>query len=205
MQAQHYAASDNYAASPLASGQILDASEIREALTAALPRVRLHLRGRVPAGLDVDDLAQEASLRILSRLAHLRFRSPEEVGAYLRKVAWNLVLDEHRRTARRPAVAPLGDDVAGRLPSPLDHVLGLERRRRLTANLAQFRPEMRLAIISRLQGEADHRLAILLRRPSANAARVAVTRALAKVSERLRADSARPAARLQPASTTADV
>jgi RNA polymerase sigma-70 factor (ECF subfamily) len=178
------------AQSPLAScppagaqPPLLDDADARLALMSALPGVRRYLVGRVPGGLDVEDIAQEACLRVLSRLGTLQFRTGEEVAAYFRRAAWNLVLDHHRRTARRPVIHALADEVAGGQPSPLDRLLLLERRGRISARLARLRPEMRRAILLRAPGACDQRLAVLLRRPSAGAARVAITRALAKVAD----------------------
>jgi RNA polymerase sigma factor (sigma-70 family) len=167
---------------PAASPPQLESGEVLQILTASLAHLRRFLRARVPPGCrtDPDDLAQEAFLRAFARLPHLRFRSRGEVLAYLRRTATNLLLDEHRRAARRPPSTTLDEEMAVRQATPLDRVLARERRRRVSRQLLTLRPEMRRAILLRLRGECDSaRLTTVLRRASAGAARVAFARAVA--------------------------
>ena len=70
--------------------------------------------------------------------------------------------------------------------SPLDIAVGREGVERYEAALARLRPIDREAVVGRLELQYDYdELAVLLNKPNANAARVAVTRALARLVERM--------------------
>ncbi|HEU4934900.1 MAG TPA: sigma-70 family RNA polymerase sigma factor [Vicinamibacterales bacterium] len=157
-----------------------------------LPPLRRWARGRLPAAargaLDTQDLVQDTVVNSLRRLDRFDSRHEGALQAYLRQAVLNRIRDEARRNTRRPAAAELTDSYESEAASPLDIAIGREGVARYEAALQQLRPADREAIIGRLELQYDYQeLAVILGKPNANAARVAVTRALAKLMERLNA------------------
>jgi RNA polymerase sigma-70 factor (ECF subfamily) len=67
-------------------------------------------------------------------------------------------------------------------PSPLERAIGREGIERYEAALQRLKPEDREAIIARIELQQSYEeVAIALGKPNANAARSAVTRALARL------------------------
>jgi DNA-directed RNA polymerase specialized sigma24 family protein len=58
--------------------------------------------------------------------------------------------------------------------------------------LARLRPEDREAIVAREMGWTNAEIADMLRKPSANAARMAVERALLRLADEMRKDTGAP-------------
>jgi RNA polymerase sigma-70 factor (ECF subfamily) len=82
--------------------------------------------------------------------------------------------------------AELGESQAAEGASPLDIAIGRQGVERYEAALARLRPGDREAIVGRLEMQYDYQeLAMILGKPNANAARVAVTRALARLLEHM--------------------
>jgi RNA polymerase sigma-70 factor, ECF subfamily len=168
----------------------------REALdrlfARCLPPLRRWARGRLPAAargaLDTQDLVQDTVVNSLRRLDRFDSRHEGALQAYLRQAVLNRIRDEARRFTRRPPAAELTDSYEAEAASPLDIAIGREGVARYEAALQQLRPSDREAIIGRLELQHDYQeLAIILGKPNANAARVAVTRALARLLEVLNA------------------
>ncbi len=155
-----------------------------------LPPLRRWARGRLPMAartvLDTQDLVQETVLHALSRLDHFEPRHEGALQAYLRQAVLNRIRDEARRVARRPASTELGDSMPSEAASPLDIAIGRQGVERYEAALERLRPADREAIVGRLEMQYDYQeLAMILGKPNANAARVAVTRALARLLEHM--------------------
>jgi RNA polymerase sigma-70 factor, ECF subfamily len=166
----------------------------REALdrlfARCLPPLRKWARGRLPAAargaLDTQDLVQETVLHSLRLLDDFESRHEGALQAYLRQAVLNRIRDEARRFVRRPTPAALSESLPAETASPLDIAIGRQGVERYEAALQRLRPADREAIIGRLELQHDYReLAGLLGKPNANAARVAVTRALARLMEQL--------------------
>jgi RNA polymerase sigma-70 factor, ECF subfamily len=155
-----------------------------------LPPLRRWARGRLPAAargaLDTQDLVQDTVVNSLRRLDQFDSRHEGALQAYLRQAVLNRIRDEARRFSRRPVQAELSESFQSEGASPLDIAIGREGVERYEAALQRLRPADREAIIGRLELQHDYQeLAIILGKPNANAARVAVTRALARLMEQL--------------------
>jgi RNA polymerase sigma-70 factor (ECF subfamily) len=153
-----------------------------------LPALRRWARGRLPASargaLDTQDLVQDTVLSALRHLPQFESRHEGALQAYLRQAVLNRVRDEARKVTRRPAATELTDSQPGHSASPLDIAIGREGVERYEAALQKLRPADREAIIGRLELQYEYKeLAVILGKPNANAARVAVTRALARLLE----------------------
>jgi RNA polymerase sigma-70 factor, ECF subfamily len=149
----------------------------------SLPPLKRWARGRLPRwarGIDdTQDLVQDAIVRALPRLKTFEARHPGALQAYLRQAITNHIRDEIRRVNTRPPAAELGDDHADSGPSPLEAAIGREGVERYEAGLRALRPADREAIIARLELQQSYEeVAIALGKPSADAARMAVKRAV---------------------------
>jgi RNA polymerase sigma-70 factor, ECF subfamily len=162
----------------------------RDALDAlinrCLPALRRWARGRLPAGarglLDTQDVVQDTILRALGHLDTFESRHEGALQAYLRQAVINRIRDEARRADRRPAPIELGESMPFEGASPLDIAIGRQGVSRYEAALLQLKPGDREAIIGRIEMQHDYEtLALMLGKPNADAARIAVKRALARL------------------------
>ena len=149
----------------------------------SLPPLKRWARGRLPhwarGTADTQDLVQDAVVRALPRLKVFEARHPGALQAYLRQAITNHIRDEIRRVNTRPASEELRDSHPDTSPSPLEEAIGREGVERYEAALNELRPADREAIIARIELQQSYEeVAIALGKPSADAARMAVTRAL---------------------------
>lgn len=159
----------------------------RERLAArCLPVLRRWAHGRLPAwGRDLcetDDLVQIALLRALGALESFEPGRPGAFLAYLRQILQNALRDQLRRTQRQPCrelTTSVLEGGAAQTP-PADTATRLAYQ---TA-LDKLEARQRQAVVLRLeQGLSFPELAAELDLPSANAARMLVSRALVKLAE----------------------
>lgn len=151
-----------------------------------LPRLRRWASGRMPAAargvLDTDDLVQDVMLRTVRRLDAFDPHASGGFHAYLRQSLMNRVRDEARRSRRNPEPLELSGDEASSSPSPLQEAIGREQLDRYEAALSRLKPEDREALIARIEmGLGYDEVAETLGKNSANAARMAVVRALGRL------------------------
>lgn len=149
----------------------------------SLPPLKRWARGRLPqwarATADTQDLVQDAVIRALPRLKSFEARHPGALQAYLRQAITNHIRDEIRRVNSRPAASELRDSHPDLSPSPLEKAIGNEGVERYEAALDQLRPADREAIIARIEMQQSYEeIAIALGKPTADAARMAVARAV---------------------------
>jgi RNA polymerase sigma factor (sigma-70 family) len=152
-------------------------------LERSLPPLRRWARGRLPqwarATAETNDLIQNAVIRALPHLKSFEVRHPGALQAYLRQAISNHIRDEIRRVKARPAATELDEDVADDVPSPLERAIGQQGFERYEAALQRLRPADREAIVARIELQQSYEeVAIALGKPTAAAARMAVTRAV---------------------------
>lgn len=136
---------------------------------------------------DTADLVQDAVIAAMRRLDVFEVRHQGALQAYLRLAVMNRIRDIIRRQASRPQKAELTDDLPDDGASPLEQAIGAQNIRRYDDALERLRPEDREAIIGRLELQYSYeQLALLLDKPSAAAARMAVTRAMRRLADELR-------------------
>jgi RNA polymerase sigma-70 factor (ECF subfamily) len=164
-----------------------DDDALNSLLERYLPRLRRWASGRLPAYArdlgDTNDLVQEAAIGTFRNLRRFQQRGEGALHAYLRAAVVNRIHDEVRRAGRRP---PL-DEISSALPtaqtSPLEHAIGKEALDRYERALAQLGEAEREAVIARIElGFTYAEVATLVGKPSAGAARVAISRALDKLA-----------------------
>jgi RNA polymerase sigma factor (sigma-70 family) len=147
-------------------------------------RLRVWAHGRVPVtslgAAETHDVVQDAALRVWNRIDQLDFRKPGDLEAYARQAVINRLRDQARRGLARPLVVPIDAGVIDDVPSALDRVLDAEAMARYQAAFAALDIKDREALIARSEmGYSFEQIAQLIGKPSANAARMAVTRAIA--------------------------
>ena len=174
----------------LARAQGGDRSSLEALCARYLPRLRRWAHGRLPAfargPLATDDLVQDALVRTLAHLRDFEPRHEAALQAYLREALRNRIKDELRRVGRRPVVKELDSQQPDDSPSPLEQTIGRESVERYEAALARLDEDDRGAIVARLELQGSYQeLAANLGKPSADAARMAVRRAVLRLAEEM--------------------
>lgn len=163
------------------------ASAVQQLFTRLLPDVTLWARGRLPAWararVDTDDLVQEAFGGVLRRLDRFEPRRSQAIRAYLKQSIRNRICDEVRRAGKIEVADQTGVQPASPEDSPLDRAISSENRRRYLEALACLDEQDRELIVGRIELDYSYgQLALATSRPSADAARVAVRRALVRLA-----------------------
>jgi RNA polymerase sigma factor (sigma-70 family) len=166
----------------------------RAALDALFARYLLPLRrwasGRLPGWArdltDTQDLVQDVLFQTFRRLGDFEPRGEGSLQAYLRQALRNRLLDELRRVRRRPAHTVLDSQREDDAPSPLEEAIGQEGLERYERALSALRAEDREAVVARIElGYSYPEIAQMLEKPSPDAARMTVGRALARLAQEM--------------------
>jgi len=159
-----------------------------------LPLLQTWAHGRLPPGArgaaDTDDLVQVTLLRALNHLQTFEPRREGAFLAYLRRILLNALRDQVRRSHYGPDRAgPLPLELPDPQPSILEEAIGRETVARYEAALVELTPLQREAVILRVEfGFSHQEIAGAIGCPSANAARMQVTRGLMRLGQLLSAD-----------------
>lgn len=163
-----------------------DAAARERLVRRVLPLLRRWAHGRLPAGArdlaETDDLVQIALVRALDHVERFEARREGAFLAYLRQILLNLVRDEIRRVGRRPEHRTIDDDpgAAGLVLS----TAGDDTVRDYEAALEKLPEIQQQAVVLRVEfGYSHQEIADAIGSPSANAARMTVTRALVRLAE----------------------
>jgi RNA polymerase sigma factor (sigma-70 family) len=167
-----------------------DGDALNRLFARFMPALRRWASGRLPRWtrdlMDTDDLVQETVLRSVKRIEAFESRHEGALQAYLRQAVVNRIRDEIRRTKRSPIATELDENQSDGTTSPLDAAIGQEAVERYEAALARLRPEEREAIVARIEMDGSYQeVAQALGKPSADAARMAVSRALLRLAEEM--------------------
>ena len=155
-----------------------------------LPRLRRWAAGRLPAWArdlaDTQDLVQETLTNVLATIDRFEPRHEAAFTVYVRAALANRLKNELRRAVRHPAGH--GMDAAAHhvspQPSPLDEAITQQALDRYEAALASLDDEDREAIVGRVELHYSYQeLADAWGKPSAEAARKAVERAVRRLAE----------------------
>lgn len=153
-----------------------------------LPRLQRWASGRLPRWArdiaDTQDLVQETVFQTFQRIETFEARGEGALQAYLRQAILNRIREELRRAGRRPPRSALDSQAPDDGRSPLDEAIGHAAVERYERALATLRQEDREAVVARIElGYTNDEIAELLGKPSANAARMAVERAIVKLAK----------------------
>jgi RNA polymerase sigma factor (sigma-70 family) len=171
-----------------------DRLAVEALLQRSLPSLTRWAHGRLPAAargaIDTGDLVQDAVLHALQRLDQFEPRHVGAMQAYLRQSVINRIRDEVRRITRRPIAVALTEELPGEATSPLEIAIQAESYERYRQALAALKPREREMIVARV--EVQWSLAEIAQRfgiRSVDGARMAVTRALKRLSAQMRPDA----------------
>jgi RNA polymerase sigma factor (sigma-70 family) len=163
-----------------------------DALDSLLRRYLVPLRrwahGRLPTwardGSDTQDIVQDAVYQTLRHIPTIQADSPGALHRYLRRAVMNRIRDEIRRAKRRSPVDEEIDEMVSGSPSPLELAIGQEALRAYESALAELPEHDCELVIAHLEwGFSYEELAAVFDRPSPDAVRMAVRRALVKLAK----------------------
>jgi RNA polymerase sigma factor (sigma-70 family) len=156
-----------------------------------LPALQRWARGRLPRGVrdleDTGDLVQETVLQTLKHLERFEYRREGALQAYLRQAVYNRIRMEIRRQRSRPIRTELDPDRPDSMASPLEEAVGAEAVEAYERALARLEPDDREAIIVKMEMDCTYaELAHALGKPSPDAARMALGRALLRLAQEMK-------------------
>ncbi|HEU5258371.1 MAG TPA: RNA polymerase sigma factor [Vicinamibacterales bacterium] len=135
---------------------------------------------------DTDDLVQDTLLRTFKKIETFEPRRVGALQAYLRSAVLNRLRDELRRKERAPESTNLDSIEVEAADSPLEAAIGREKVEEYEKALDRLNPVEREAIIGRVElGYSYEELALMLEKPSAEAARKTAQRALVRLAEEI--------------------
>ena len=154
------------------------------------PRLERWTTGRLPQWArdiaDTQDLVQETLFQTFKRIEQFENRGDGALQAYLRQALLNRIREELRRWKKRPQKVGLDSQAEDDDRSPLEEAIGREALDRYERALATLRPEDRELIVARVElGYTNKEIADLLNRPSPNAARMALERAIVRLAKEM--------------------
>lgn len=162
-------------------------------LQRCLPSLKRWAHGRLPIAargyLDTGDLVQEAALHAVRRLDAFEPRHVGAMQAYLRQSVINRIRDEVRRVVRQPTPVELPEDLTSDRTSPLEVAIQAETYERYRQALTQLKSRDREMVVARI--EVQWSIAEIARRfglRTVEAARMAVTRALRRLTAQMSVD-----------------
>lgn len=154
-----------------------------------LPRLHRWASGRLPGYardlLATDDLVQETLFQTVRRIEEFRSDREGAFQAYLRQVLMNRIRDQIRRPHKMQAMTD-APEIPDRSASPLEILVGEQTLERYEKALERLSPEDREAVVARVEMAGSYKeLAEVLGKPSADAARMAVGRALVRLAREM--------------------
>ena len=156
------------------------------------PWLRQRARGRLPGWarglIDTGDLVQDVLLHVFRRMTRFESTSSVAFRAYLRRAVDHRIRDEMRRIGRRDTWSGLEekDLPAADAPSPLQQLVDNEAWDGYLRALKRLTPRERRLVVGRVElGYSFRQLALVEDRASPDAARVALRRALVRLSREM--------------------
>jgi len=168
-----------------------DADALEQLFRRHLTPLQRWASGRLPHWArdlaDTDDLVQDTLVQTFKRIDSFEPRRVGALQAYLRQAVLNRIRDELRRKGRQAELTELDGLEVDRSKSPLEQAIGKEAVDRYDRALERLKPEEREAIVARVElGYSYRELAVVLDKPTAEAARKAAQRALVRLAEEMK-------------------
>lgn len=144
--------------------------------------------GRLPHSArdlnETADLVQSTLLRAFQTLPAFEVHGEGAFFGYLRHIMNNILKDEMRRSSRRPVHDEVLHDFVETNPQPFEQLVSVQSLNAYERALQSLEDDAREAVIMRIEMGLSHdEIANLIDAPSANAARMKVSRALVRVAE----------------------
>ena len=152
--------------------------------------LRRWARGRLPTAarslLETEDLVQDAFVGALRNIDDFEPRHTGAFQGYLRRAVSNRIRDEIRRGRGRPAQDDTGSRLVDRGTSPIEQLVGHELLERYETALAKLELGDREAVFARVELQLSFaQIAEYLGKPTTDAARMAVNRALLRLARKM--------------------
>jgi RNA polymerase sigma-70 factor (ECF subfamily) len=168
-----------------------DAEALDQLLERQIPPLRRWASGRLPRWArdiaDTTDVIHETIVETLRHLGRFEYRGEGALQAYLRQAVINRIRNELRKLTTRGAKLALDSAIHDDGTSPLEAAIAQETLDRYDAALQRLKPEEREAIVSRVEfGLSYAEIAEILKKPSANTARMTVVRALLRLADEMK-------------------
>ena len=175
----------------LARAQAGDGDALNDLFSRHVPLLSRWARGRLPGWArdvaDTHDLVQETVLQTFRNMRGFEPRGKGALRAYLRQALLNRVRNEIRRVSRRPTIERLDEQAPTHESSPLQLAIRQQQQERYERALSRLKDSDRELIVARLElGMTYEEMAEALGKPSWNAARMAVVRALIRLASELK-------------------
>jgi RNA polymerase sigma-70 factor (ECF subfamily) len=156
-----------------------------------LPMLNRWARGRLPPRVrdaaDTQDLVQDTLLQTFKKIDGFEHRGEGAFQAYLRQAVMNRIRDCLRKAHRRPGREELDEEVPDAGLSPLELAIGSEALEQYDAALDRLDEGDRELVVARVElGLSYSEVAAATGKPTPNAARMAVSRALVKLAQEIR-------------------
>jgi RNA polymerase sigma-70 factor (ECF subfamily) len=156
-----------------------------------IPALRRWASGRLPRWArdmsDTQDLVQDTVLQVFKRVDSFEPRGDGALQAYLRQAVMNRIRNEFRSKGRRPSFEDLDEQTSSDHTSPLEAAIRQQQLDRYDAALSKLGDQERDLIVARVEvGLTYEEIAKALGKPSWNAARMAIARALVHLAEELK-------------------
>jgi RNA polymerase sigma-70 factor (ECF subfamily) len=173
-----------------------DRQAVEALLQRSIPHLKRWAHGKLPAAarnnLDTGDLVQDTVLHTLRRLDSFEPRHVGAMQAYLRQSVLNRIRDEVRRIGRHPVSIELPEDMPSEEPSPEEQAVRAEAVSRYYEALGHIRPRDRELVVTRIEAQWTYdEIAKHFAMSTADAARMAVSRALRRLLDALKTGRAR--------------
>ncbi len=167
-----------------------DAEALNRLYTRYLPRLQRWASGRIPSWArdmgDTGDLVQETVVATLGRLNSFEMRHDGALRAYMRQAIVNHLRNLVRNRKVRPPSVEIQGNEADNAPSPLEQTIGREVVESYEAAIGKLRDEEREAVHMRIELKCTYReIAEALGKPSDDAARMTVSRALVRLAKEM--------------------
>jgi RNA polymerase sigma-70 factor (ECF subfamily) len=165
-----------------------DAGAIDRLFARYVPDLQRWASGRLPSWArdlsDTHDLVQETVFQVFRKLDAFEYRGEGALKAYLRQSLMNRIRNEIRRARTQPANEALDSGIEDQGASPMDAAMREQAREQYEGALGRLKSEDRELIIARVElGMTYQEVAEALKKPSPDAARMAVARALVRLTE----------------------
>jgi RNA polymerase sigma-70 factor (ECF subfamily) len=165
-----------------------DSDALERLLERYRPRLRRWASGRLPRYArdmaDTEDLVQDALIGTVKNFKAFEHRAEWALQAYMRRAVTNRIRDELRKVQARPRRDELPGEAEATDLSPLQAAVGRETFAQYEKALEALGEAEREAVIARVElGSSYEEIAALLDKPSADAARMTVSRALTKLAQ----------------------
>jgi RNA polymerase sigma-70 factor (ECF subfamily) len=167
-----------------------DRQALGELFQRYVPPLRRWASGRLPRWargmVDTDDMIQETLVKTFTNIRAFEVRRDGALQAYMRQALRNRIVDEVRRAGRRPLADAISERQADAGASPLEETIGHEAVEQYERALGRLNELEREAIVARIEmGHGYEEIARALGKPSPDAARMAVSRALVRLAEEM--------------------